>query len=180
MTNPTAHIPTLTTDRLILRAPGPQDLDAFAAFYASDAARFVGGPKTTAETWRYLCQLLGHWALRGYGRWIVTTREDDTAVGLVGLHNPLDWPEAEVGWFIWAGTGKGYATEAGHAARAYAYDTLGWTTTISMIPPGNDASVRVAAALGATYEDDFEHAAFGTMHVYRHPAPTALTKGAAQ
>jgi len=175
VTTATAHIPTLTTDRLILRAPGPQDVPAFAAFYASDAARHVGGPMSTSDTWRYLCQVLGHWAMRGYGRWIVTTRDDDTAIGLVGLHNPLDWPEAEVGWYIWSGNGKGYASEAGRAARNHAYATLGWSTAVSMIAHGNDASVRVATALGAALERDFEHPQYGTMAVYRHPAPKALT-----
>ena len=175
MTSATAHIPTLTTDHLTLRAPAPRDVPAFAAFYASDAARYVGGPMNEAETWRYLCQVIGHWAMRGYGRWIVTLKDDDAAIGLVGLHNPLDWPEPEVGWYIWSGTGKGYATEAGHAARNYAYDTLGWTTAVSMIATGNDASVRVATQMGAAREDDFQHPVYGAMAVYRHPAP----KGAA-
>lgn len=176
MTNPAAHIPTLTTDRLILRAPEPQDVPAFAAFYASEAASFVGGPMTEAETWRYLCQVLGHWSMRGYGRWMVTLRGNDTAIGLVGLHNPLDWPEAEVGWFIWSGTGQGYATEAGIAARAHAYDTLGWTTIVSMIADGNDASVRVAKAMGARRDGTHHHALYGAMNIYRHPAPDEIAK----
>ncbi|ASM73510.1 MULTISPECIES: GNAT family N-acetyltransferase [Roseobacteraceae] len=174
MTSATPHIPTLTTDRLVLRAPAPRDVPAFAAFYRSEASRFVGGPMTEAETWRYLCQVLGHWTMRGYGRWIVTTRDDDIAIGLVGLHNPLDWPEAEVGWYIWSDNGKGYATEAGRAARAYAYETLGWTTLVSMIATGNDASVRVATALGATRQDDYHHPVYGAMGVYRHPGPQEI------
>lgn len=164
-------IPTLTTDRLTLRAPRPEDVPAFADFYASDAARFVGGPMTEAETWRYLCQVIGHWSMRGYGRWIVTLRGDDAPIGLVGLHNPLDWPEAEVGWYIWSGTGKGYAVEAGKAARTHAYDTLGWTTMVSMIATGNDASIGVAKAMGAQREDDYHHPVYGAMSVYRHPGP---------
>ncbi|MEP1354653.1 MAG: GNAT family N-acetyltransferase [Tateyamaria sp.] len=167
-------IPNINTDRLTLRAPRAEDVPAFAAFYASDAARFVGGPMTEAETWRYLCQVIGHWGMRGYGRWIVTLRDDDAPIGLVGLHNPLDWPEAEVGWYIWSGTGKGYAVEAGKAARAHAYDTLGWTTVVSMIAHGNDASVGVATSMGAQREEDYQHPVYGAMGVYRHPGPEAL------
>jgi len=167
-------IPTLTTERLILRAPGPQDLGPFAAFYASAGAKFVGGYQSEAETWRYLCQVIGHWALRGYGRWMVTRKGDDTAIGLVGLHNPWDWPEPEVGWYIWDGLGQGYASEAGRAARDYAYSTLGWTTLMSMIAPGNDASVRVATALGAVREADHDHPRHSPLMVYRHPGPEAL------
>ncbi|WP_299722805.1 GNAT family N-acetyltransferase [uncultured Tateyamaria sp.] len=166
-------IPTLTTDRLILRAPAPKDVPAFATFYASDAARFVGGPLSEAETWRYQCQVIGHWSMRGYGRWMVTLKDDDAAIGLVGLHNPLDWPEPEVGWYIWSGTGKGYATEAGRAARDYAYDTLGWDTLVSMIVSGNDASVRVATQMGAVRVEDHHHPVHGAMEVYRHPGPQA-------
>ena len=164
-------IPTIPTDRLPLRAPRPEDVPAFAAFYASDAAQFVGGPMTEAETWRYLCQVIGHWSMRGYGRWIVTLRDDDAPIGLVGLHNPLDWPEADAGWYIWSGTGKGYAVEAGKAARAHAYDTLGWTTVVSMIATGNDASIGAAKSMGAQREDDYQHPVYGAMGVYRHPGP---------
>jgi RimJ/RimL family protein N-acetyltransferase len=167
-------IPTLETERLTLRAPGARDLGAFATFYASDASRFVGGPISTEETWRYLAQVIGHWSLRGYGRWMVTAKGNDTAIGIVGLHNPHGWPEPEVGWYIWSGTGKGFASEAGRAARAFAYATLGWRTVISMIMPNNDNSVRVAKAMGATREQNFTHAVHGQMMVYRHPGPEAL------
>ena len=166
--------PTLETERLILRAPAPQDLPAFAGFFATGPTQYVGGARTKAETWRYLCEVIGHWAMRGYGRWAVTTKDDDTAVGLVGLHNPLDWPEPEVGWYIWSGNGKGYASEAGRAARAYAYNTLGWRTIISIIAPGNDASVRVAERMGAQRDDDLDHPRFGPLMVYRHPGKDAI------
>ena len=171
-------IPTLTTQRLILRAPRPEDVEPFARFYASDAARFVGGPKDEALTWRYLAEVIGHWALRGFGRWIVERKDLPGAIGLVGLHQPLDWPEMEVGWYVWDGIGQGYAREAGRAARDHAYDALGRTTLVSLIAPGNAASVRVAQAMGAVREDDHEHPRFGPLMVFRHPSPDAL-RGAA-
>lgn len=166
--------PTLTTDRLILRAPGPQDIGPFAAFYASEASHFVGGPLSEAEAWRSLCGVIGHWTMRGFGRWMVTRKGEDNAIGLVGLHYPWDWPEREIGWYIWDGNGQGYATEAGRAARDYAYGTLCWDTVMSMIAPGNDASVRVAQALGATRAPDYVHPRHGTLMIYRHPGPEAL------
>ncbi|MGD1880696.1 MAG: GNAT family N-acetyltransferase [Paracoccaceae bacterium] len=166
--------PTLTTERLILRAPAARDQDVFADFFISDASKPIGGPQDPPDTWRYLCQVIGHWTVRGYGRWMVTLKGDDTAIGLVGLHNPLDWPEPEIGWYIWAGNGKGYASEAGRAARRYAYDTLGWTTAISLIAPGNDASVRVATRMGALREADHHLPDHGLQMVYRHPGPEAI------
>jgi len=59
-----------------------------------------------------------------------------------------------------------------HNPRDYACDTLGWTTVVSMIAAGNDASVGVATAMGAMREDDYQHPVYGAMGVYRHPAPT--------
>ncbi|MGB3553603.1 MAG: GNAT family N-acetyltransferase [Jannaschia sp.] len=164
------HIPTLRTERLILRAPRPADLAPFAAFYASDAARFVGGPRAEWETWRYLCEVIGHWHLRGYGRWIVTAQDDDAALGLIGLHAPLDWPEPEVGWMLWDGRGRGIATEAARAARDWAYGTLGMTTLISSIDPGNAASIALATRMGAAREGVFTHPKYGPVDIWRHPA----------
>ena len=171
-------IPTLTTERLVLRAPRPEDVAPFARFYASDAARFVGGPKDEAMTWRYLAEVIGHWALRGFGRWSVERKDRPGAIGLVGLHEPLDWPEMEVGWYVWDGVGQGYASEAGRAARGHAYGKLGRTTLVSMIAPGNDASVRVAEAMGAQRGEDYRHPRFGTLMLYRHPGPDALRDAA--
>ena len=172
---PPVDIPTLETARLTLRAPAQRDHDALAAFFASDATQYVGGKKTESQSWRYLCEIIGHWSMRGFGRWMVTQKGDDTAIGLVGLHYPHGWPDQEVGWYIWSGNGKGYASEAGRAARRYAYDTLGWTTAISMIDMGNDASVRVAEAMGATRATDFDYPGHGPVMIYRHPGPAEAT-----
>ncbi|MDF1718579.1 MAG: GNAT family N-acetyltransferase [Antarcticimicrobium sp.] len=171
-------IPTLETERLILRAPGPQDFGPFAAFYASPRADFVGGPLNAEGSWRMLAMEIGHWTLKGFGRWTVTAKGDDTAIGMVGLFEPEGWPEAEIGWDLFNGhEGKGYATEAGRAARSYAYDVLGWQTAISLVKPANTGSARVAARLGARHEGDFTHERHGFMQVWRHPAPGEIADG---
>lgn len=168
----TLTIPTLETDRLILRAPDLADFDVFAAFYASPRAAFVGGPLTREQAWRMLAMEIGHWQLAGFGRWSVVDKASGATVGLVGLFAPEGWPEPEIGWDLYEGhEGKGYATEAGAAARAYAYGTLGWTTAISLVKPGNDASARVAERLGATFDGMFQHERHGNVQVWRHPAP---------
>lgn len=172
-------IPTIETDRLILRAPVEADVAPFAAFYASDASKYVGGPMPEYEVWRYVAQVLGHWQLKGFGRWMVDEKGDATgetgAIGLVGLHAPLDWPEPEVGWMLWGGNGKGYATEAALAARQHAYDAVGLTTLISSIAPDNESSMRVARRMGAVKEPaDYIHPKYGTMQIWRHPSPEEL------
>jgi RimJ/RimL family protein N-acetyltransferase len=165
-------IPTLETDRLTLRAPDIADFDDFCAFYATDHAKFVGGPLTRELTWRVLAQEVGHWHLRGFGRWSVIEKATGQWVGIVGLWHPEGFPENELGWDLaQSATGKGYATEAATTARAFAYDTLGWPTLISLVADGNDASAAVATRLGATPDGRFTHERFGPMQVYRHPGP---------
>ncbi len=172
------HIPRLETERLILRAPSEADLESDFAFFASDAAQYVGGPMRRDETWRLVASLLGHWALRGYGYWSVDEKETGTYVGRIGSWFPEGWPEPEVGWTLLNhATGKGYATEAALAARAHAYDVLGWETAISLIDLDNHASKAVARRLGAQFEYHYEHPKFGNTEIWRHPAPADLVNG---
>lgn len=172
------QIPTLTTPRLTLRAPGAQDFDAFADFYASPRASFVGGPLSREQSWRMLAMEIGHWTLRGYGRWTVALKDTGEPVGMVGPFCPEGWPEPEIGWDLYNGfEGHGYATEAARAAREYAYDILGWPTAISLVKPGNDRSAAVALRLGATPDGSFTHERHGVMQVWRHPAPGELADG---
>ena len=165
-------IPTLHTDRLTLTALSDRHFDPMAAFYVSDRSRFVGGPMTPERTWRTLATEIGHWSLRGYGRFAVEETATGAFVGVIGPWNPFGWPEPELGWDLMNGfEGKGYATEAAKAARDYAYDTLGWTTAISLIADGNAGSEGVAKRLGCIPDGRFTHEVFGPMTIWRHPEP---------
>ena len=168
----TFEIPELVTDRLRLCSPSLDHYEALCAFYASDRSRYVGGPMTAERTWRTLATEAGHWALMGFGRWAVEERWSGRFVGVVGLWHPEGFPERELGWDLMNGfEGKGYATEAGRAARDHAYGTLGWQTVISLVRPGNTGSARVAERLGARHDGDFVHEIYGEMQIWRHPGP---------
>ena len=171
-------IPPIETERLMLRAPSEKDFDPFAAFYASERSLFVGGPLSREQAWRMLAMEAGHWMLKGFGRWIVERLDTGETAGMVGLFAPEGWPEPEIGWDLFEGhEGRGYATEAALAARAYAYDVLGWQTAISLVKPGNEASARVCQRLGAQPDGEFTHARHGLVHIWRHPGPDALEDG---
>ncbi|MFS4581300.1 GNAT family N-acetyltransferase [Phaeobacter sp. C3_T13_0] len=171
----TITIPTLETDRLILRAPTLADFEALCMFFASDRAKFVGGQMNEEQAWRQLAIEIGHWPLRGYGRWTVTEKHSGQAAGLIGLWFPHGWPEPEIAWDLFEGFGgKGYATEAAQAARAYAYNTLGWSTAISLIDADNHESRALAQRLDAQHDGHFTHERFGEVQVWRHPAPYDL------
>ena len=169
-------IPVIETARLRLRAPEARDFEAYAAFRASDRARLLGGPYTRGQAFDQICSIIGHWHMRGFGRWMVADRVTDAPLGIVGLFYPEDWPEPEIAWSVFeVAEGQGIAEEAARAARAHAYDTLGWTTAISLIDPANTRSVALAQRLGCKDGETFEHAALGTLHIWRHPSPEALS-----
>jgi len=166
-------IPTLATDRLLLRAFEPRDESAYLAMMADpEVTRFLGDgrPLNEADAWRQLALILGHWTLRGFGLWAVEERAAGELVGRVGCLEPAGWPGFEIGWVLarpfW---GKGYATEAARAALQFARDVLERDRIISLIRPGNDASIRVAEKLGAA--PDGETTFFGAPTlVYAYPA----------
>jgi len=168
-------IPVIETEALRLRAPEARDFEAYAAFRTSERAKTVGGPYTRAQAFEQLCSILGHWHLRGYGRWMVADKATDAALGIVGLYYPLDWPEPEIAWSVFAhAEGRGVAHEAARAARSFAFGPLGWSTAISMIDPANTRSVALAKRMGCQPDTPFEHPTFGTMHVWRHIKPGAV------
>ena len=108
------------------------------------------GPFDRAAAWREMAYFAGHWALRGYGHWVLESKHGGELVGRCGPQFPEGWPGLEVGWLLgrrhW---GRGYATEAAQAAIDYAFSELRAERVISLIFPGNERSVRVAERLGA-------------------------------
>lgn len=167
-------IPTVETDRLRLRCPRLDDFGAWADFRGSDRAVHLGGPNTRTEAFDKLAEIIGHWHLRGYGRWLVADKKTDAPLGVVGCFYPDDWPEPEIAWSVFAAAeGRGIAYEAALTARTYAYEKLGWTTAVSCTTPDNTRSQALALRLGATREQDFTTVDGLALQVYRHPGPEA-------
>lgn len=140
----------MQTARLVLRAPGPQDVEPHAEMSTdAEVQRFIGGPKRPYDAFLNLAAHAGHWQLRGYGGWAVERQADGAFLGRVGLWRPEGWPGLEVGWKLarpaW---GSGYATEAARAVIGYAWTVVGATQLVSLIRADNEASARVAQRLG--------------------------------
>jgi RimJ/RimL family protein N-acetyltransferase len=172
----TFETPTLETKRLILRGPKASDADAFVAAYAEDRMKFAGGPKGTRDAWDFFGTEIGHWVMRGYGMFVMTSKDSDTPMGIVGHWHPKTWPEREVGWVLFsdAHEGKGHVTEAARACVDYAWRVLKWDTIVSYIDPQNARSIRVADRLGASMDPDAPQPKPQTpCLVYRHPKPEA-------
>jgi [ribosomal protein S5]-alanine N-acetyltransferase len=164
------QLPRLETERLVLRAPVPEDVEALAPMYADpEVMRYLGDGRTLTrkETERSVRRMMDGWRSDGFGLFTTVRKEDETVIGRVGLivWNPETWQvtsadangptELEVGYTIgrpfW---GLGYATEAAAASRDFALRELGAERLIALIIHGNDASENVARKLGFTYERD--------------------------
>jgi len=147
--------PTLTTDRLTLRALTMRDWEAYAKMWEDPrVTAFIGGqPRTRDIAWPKFGQAVAMWTLVGHGNWAVIDRADGTFLGVAGLSDfkrsiaELEgYPEA--GWaFAVASWGRGIASEAIGAVTGWA-DAAGIAETRCMIDHGNIASAKVAARCG--------------------------------
>lgn len=178
MTPHLAGTPVIETERLTLRAPGPQDWEVWRAFVLSDRARFIRAADfNETMAWRAMGHLIGHWVLRGWGSFVFCKTGSDEALGLAGPWYPATWPEKEIGWSVWQAEaeGQGFAFEAARAACGHAFRELGWTTAVSYIDRDNARSIALAQRLGAVLDpcaatpdpDD-------DLVVYRHPRPETV------
>lgn len=144
--------PELVSDRLLLRLPVAADFPVYRDFFADpDASAHYGGPLEAGQAWRVLAADLGHWALRGYGRWSVIERATGAMVGGCGLWWPEAWPRSELTWWIIpSARRRGLALEASRLVIAFAYDRLGWPLVETHMNDENVAARQLAERLGGT------------------------------
>lgn len=148
----------LETPRLALRRLLPGDLDALFAIYRDPEVRkyFPEGVLTREQTWDELA-----WFLKGHpedprlGLWATIHKESGCFIGRCGL---LLWDidgrrETEVAYLLarawWR---QGLGVEAARALVAYGFEQLQLPRLVSLIDPGNQASIRTAEKAGMTFE----------------------------
>jgi RimJ/RimL family protein N-acetyltransferase len=161
----------IDTERLLLRPPRHEDAADLAVAYADpETVRYIGDGSTAtlAEVEQGIAHWLTRWEANGLGLCAIERREDGRVLGRAGflvwdaaVWEPSTFAEAgeraqvEIGWMLarehW---GHGYATEAALALRDWALAECGLTRLISLIRPGNDASIRVAERIGERYETE--------------------------
>ncbi len=151
------HLPDLvepTTERLVMRAWRPSDRDTFAAMNADpEVMRYFPGPQSRVESDDFAARNEARMAVLGYGLWALEPVGTGSFIGFAGL-NPM--PEAvpgaggiEVGWRLARSAwGYGYATEAGRAALAVAFDLAAYEEVWSLTATTNVPSRAVMERLG--------------------------------
>jgi RimJ/RimL family protein N-acetyltransferase len=165
----------LRTARLFLRQWRDADREPFAVLNADpEAMRYFPAPldrERSDALVDYASALIDE---RGWGLWAVEVVGGAPFVGFVGLSEPRFeahfTPAVEIGWrLVREHWGHGYATEAGRAVLAFAFDELGLEEVVSFTTVANERSRRVMERLGMTRDpdDDFEHPALPPGHPQR-------------
>jgi RimJ/RimL family protein N-acetyltransferase len=151
------EVPVIETDRLLLRRHLPDDFAACARMWADpNVTRHIGGkPSSPQEVWMKLLRYAGLWAWLGYGYWAILEKSTGGFIGELGFADfkrDIDPPTngiPELGWALATEAhGKGFATEALHAAIAWGDACLESRRTVCLIDPDNLPSIRVAQKCG--------------------------------
>ncbi len=144
------QIPTLKTQRLILRPPCADDYSVYKAFYRDEvASKAYGGPLTDLQSWKKLAADIGHWHIKGFGMWSVEEQQSGLMIGGCGLVWPGGYPRSELTWWVMPfARRKGYALEASTAAIDFAYHDLNWDIVETHMNDENLAAKNLVLKLG--------------------------------
>ncbi|MDQ2806175.1 MAG: GNAT family N-acetyltransferase, partial [Chloroflexota bacterium] len=151
-------MPTLETDRLIIRPFVAADIDAAYAVFEGhpDVWRYdPGRQRTYEERAREIQYRIAQYAREGFGCMAVTRRSDGVLLGYCGLQtwlratHPLASLETELfyklGRAYW---GQGYATEACRAMIAHAFTDLRLPRLVTVTAAANAESLALLRRLG--------------------------------
>lgn len=151
-------LPTLLTERLVLRPWGPSDVDAAHDIYSRwEVARFLGAtPRAWASRDEAVAAVTRWSALEGplHGVWAIVRSGESAPIGsalmkllpISGSRTPS--ADTEVGWHLHPDAwGSGFATEAAARLLDHAW-THGLGEVFAVTYPENVASQAVCRRLG--------------------------------
>jgi len=134
----------------------------------------TGRASTEQQTWARLLSYVGHWALMGFGYWVIEEKGSDDFVGEAGLADfkrdvaPAMKGIPELGFALTSRFhGKGYATESAQAVLSWADAHLPYPSTMCLVSAENLASLRVVQKCGYDIID---------RHVYNEQSTLFLSR----
>ncbi|MDB5505999.1 MAG: GCN5-related N-acetyltransferase [Devosia sp.] len=141
----------MVTKRLKLRPFLPSDLAPWAEMNVDpEVMEFLGGFMPPSHSHGMASEINAALKRDGYGKIAIERLTDGAFLGIAGLSRERWYPDdLEIGWRLarpyW---GSGYATEAGTAWLAFAFDVLGVERVISVADVPNLNSIAVMQRLG--------------------------------
>jgi [ribosomal protein S5]-alanine N-acetyltransferase len=164
----------LATDRLIAERLRLDHRDELVALHRDvRTMATLGGPRSIADTEKFVATNLDHWSRNGFGLWILRRSSDDTFVGRAGLRRVHvgDADEVEIAYALASDMwGRGFAAEIARKLIAVGVE-LQLGSLVAFTLPDNRASIRVMEKAGLRFERAIVHR--GKPHVlYRLTAPT--------
>ena len=150
----------LRTERLLLRRPTLDDLEAWHRVYVDAEKVWYGAPRSSIhENREKLVRQIAHHEEHGFGFCAVELLDSGEPIGAAGLQHLDGGPEVEVGYrFLEEHWGRGYATESALASLAFGFDELGLERIVAVALESNIPSRRVLEKCGLSE--------IGLTHVY--------------
>ncbi len=158
--------PTLTTARLTLREPHPDDVNALFLIRSNPTLmQFIPRPlaRTPADAAAVLTLIRDGQARTERINWVITrTGQSDELLGIIGYVNIYpDAHRAEIGYILRADChGQGLMDEALQATVAYGFDVMRLHSIEAIIRPENAASRKLVARNGFVQEGLFKENCF--------------------
>ncbi len=161
-------MPTLETERLILRSFHQEDIDRMAHLFANpDFMRFSLGVFTERKQTIAFIEKVMSWDRAGIpSQFAVVPRGKDTVIGYCGFfyHPEHGIEDIEIGYRLhpdyW---NRGLITEAARVVRDYGFRDCNLSRVISLIHPENIPSRRVAEKNEMNVEKEITFRGFPTL-----------------
>ena len=159
----TAEAFELRTARLLMRRWRRGDREPFAAMNSDpEVMRYFPALMSRGDSDGFVDLIEARFEEQGFGLWALEVLDTGRFVGFTGLNPmPAGVPGAggvEVGWRLARSAwGHGYATEAGRAALAVAFDRAGLPEVWSLTARLNEPSIAVMRRLGLSFVSAAPH-----------------------
>jgi ribosomal-protein-alanine N-acetyltransferase len=148
-----SDLPSLETERLLLRRLKMEDLDfVFRHFSDPEVNRYLldEEPVRTLEQAQSIIDFYSLPGRKSYNRWVIVHKTDMRAIGTCGYHQ---WQtmhhRAEIGYDLErASWRKGIMTEALRAMLQYGFEKMALNRVEALVYIENDASIRLLEGLG--------------------------------
>jgi len=141
----------LHTERFLLKKMCDEDYDFLVKMYADqDVMRYIStGTRDSKKARESLEKFIKHWNDRGFGMWIVHSKQDYEKLGYMGFRC-LDGKDGIEfgGLLIKKAWGKGAATEIGKACLLHGFDHYKFKLIYAVVDPNNAASHRWIEKIG--------------------------------